>query len=132
MAKSITRQIFVFQHRRINSKFLYAPYCKILQNSSLNINHGATPSSGLIEPQIYIDAAPSLRCLAVLLSILTKSPSPYIMLDVKPTRILPIVENLRAQKMASHTPNGCIRLSGEMIVAEELGVEVLDLEGAVV
>lgn len=54
------------------------------------------------------------------------------MLNHVPRRVPPVIENLRSQNMPPNTPHSLISLICKPLVAELLGVEVVNLEGAVV
>lgn len=47
-------------------------------------------------------------------------------------RIPPVIKDLRAKDMPSHTPDALIILVGQPLMAQLLGVEVVDLERTVV
>lgn len=55
-----------------------------------------------------------------------------IMLDHEARDIPPVVEDLGAEDVAADAPDGVVLLLGEPLVAQQLGVEVVDLEAGVV
>lgn len=54
------------------------------------------------------------------------------MLDHVASRVPPVVEDLRTENMPSHSPHRLVPLSGQPVVSQLLGIEVVNFEGAVV